>query len=146
MVAGGGRICRQRVGAVATLLSGNRAQCPSILQDAFPTFQPRNALPPKTTHALAPQTQFKAAGATQFGSGWAWLVADKSGKLSIEKTPNAVTPVVEGKAPILTMVRVMACDVLTVVGPRCRAGLLVAALPSAPQVVHRRRYTAAAPS
>jgi Fe-Mn family superoxide dismutase len=30
-------------------------------------------------------------------------VADKAGKLSIEKTPNAVTPVVEGKAPILTM-------------------------------------------
>ena len=49
------------------------------------------------------KTQFKAAGATQFGSGWAWLVADKAGKLSIEKTPNAVTPVVEGKTPILTM-------------------------------------------
>eukprot|EP00878_Enallax_costatus_P000589 GHUV01000687.1.p1 GENE.GHUV01000687.1~~GHUV01000687.1.p1 ORF type:complete len:232 (+),score=89.62 GHUV01000687.1:123-818(+) len=49
------------------------------------------------------KTQFKNAGATQFGSGWAWLVADKSGKLSIEKTPNAVTPVVEGKTPILTM-------------------------------------------
>lgn len=30
-------------------------------------------------------------------------MADKSGKLSIEKTPNAVTPVVEGKTPILTM-------------------------------------------
>jgi hypothetical protein len=30
-------------------------------------------------------------------------VADKSGKLAIEKTPNAVTPVVEGKTPILTM-------------------------------------------
>ncbi|KAI8470047.1 MAG: chloroplast Fe superoxide dismutase 1 precursor [Monoraphidium minutum] len=49
------------------------------------------------------KTQFKAAGATQFGSGWAWLCADKSGKLSIDKTPNAVTPVVEGKTPILTM-------------------------------------------
>jgi Fe-Mn family superoxide dismutase len=49
------------------------------------------------------KTQFKAAGATQFGSGWAWLVTDKAGKLSIEKTPNAVTPVVEGKTPILTM-------------------------------------------
>jgi Fe-Mn family superoxide dismutase len=44
-----------------------------------------------------------AAGATQFGSGWAWLVADKSGKLSVEKTPNAVTPIAEGKTPILTM-------------------------------------------
>ena len=49
------------------------------------------------------KAQFKAAGATQFGSGWAWLVADKAGKLSIDKTPNAVTPVVEGKTPILTM-------------------------------------------
>jgi len=49
------------------------------------------------------KTQFKAYGATQFGSGWAWLVTDKSGKLSLEKTPNAVTPVVEGKTPILTM-------------------------------------------
>lgn len=36
--------------------------------------------------------QFKTAGATQFGSGWAWLVSDKSGKLTVEKTPNAVNP------------------------------------------------------
>jgi Fe-Mn family superoxide dismutase len=43
------------------------------------------------------------AGATQFGSGWAWLVTDKAGKLTVEKTPNAVTPIVEGKTPILTM-------------------------------------------
>lgn len=39
----------------------------------------------------------------QFGSGWAWLVSDKSGKLSVTKTPNAVVPVVEGKTPILTV-------------------------------------------
>jgi Fe-Mn family superoxide dismutase len=39
----------------------------------------------------------------QFGSGWAWLVTDKSGKLSVTKTPNAVVPVVEGKTPILTV-------------------------------------------
>jgi len=62
-----------------------------------------NACTPPPTIPPTRQTQFKAAGATQFGSGWAWLVADKSGKLSIEKTPNAVTPVVEGKTPILTM-------------------------------------------
>ncbi len=49
--------------------------------------------------------EFKQAGMTQFGSGWAWLNADKAGKLSISKSPNAVTPVVEGKTPILT------CDV-----------------------------------
>lgn len=50
------------------------------------------------------KTQFKNAGATQFGSGWAWLVTDKSGKLSVDKTPNAVTPLVDdSKVPILTM-------------------------------------------
>lgn len=49
------------------------------------------------------KTEFKQAGATQFGSGWAWLNTDKAGKLSISKTPNAVNPVVDGKSPILTM-------------------------------------------
>jgi len=48
-------------------------------------------------------TQFKTAGATQFGSGWAWLVTDKAGKLSITKTPNAENPVVHGQTPILTV-------------------------------------------
>jgi Fe-Mn family superoxide dismutase len=45
---------------------------------------------------------FKTAGATQFGSGWAWLVLD-GGKLKVEKTPNAGTPLVEGKTPLITM-------------------------------------------
>lgn len=49
--------------------------------------------------------EFKAAGVGQFGSGWAWLVADKSGKLSVTKTPNAELPLVTGNTPILT------CDV-----------------------------------
>ncbi|MGB2388641.1 MAG: superoxide dismutase, partial [Henriciella sp.] len=39
-------------------------------------------------------SEFKAAGATQFGSGWAWLVI-KDGKLEIRKTPNAETPITE---------------------------------------------------
>ena len=46
---------------------------------------------------------FKTAGATQFGSGWAWLSTDKSGKLEVTKTPNAENPWVHGKTPILTM-------------------------------------------
>jgi Fe-Mn family superoxide dismutase len=49
--------------------------------------------------------EFKNAGMTQFGSGWAWLVADKSGKLSVTKTPNAELPMVTGNTAILT------CDV-----------------------------------
>lgn len=48
-------------------------------------------------------TQFKAAGGTQFGSGWAWLVL-KGGMLAITKTPNAETPLTEsGVTPLLTM-------------------------------------------
>tara|TARA_R110000868_G_scaffold51823_6_gene163861 strand:- start:9627 stop:10232 length:606 start_codon:yes stop_codon:yes gene_type:complete len=49
------------------------------------------------------KTAFAAAGATQFGSGWAWLVA-KDGKLEIRKTANAETPLTEaGVTPLLTM-------------------------------------------
>lgn len=47
--------------------------------------------------------EFAAAGATQFGSGWAWLVS-KGGKLEVRKTPNAETPITEdGVTPILTI-------------------------------------------
>ncbi len=45
--------------------------------------------------------KFAAAGTGRFGSGWAWLVADKGGALSITSTPNQDTPVMEGKTPIL---------------------------------------------
>jgi superoxide dismutase, Fe-Mn family len=47
--------------------------------------------------------QFKAAGATQFGSGWAWLVTDKGGMLTVTKSPNAETPIVTDETPILCM-------------------------------------------
>ncbi|MEB3884474.1 superoxide dismutase [Lyngbya sp. CCY1209] len=46
--------------------------------------------------------EFKNAAATQFGSGWAWLVLD-NGTLKVMKTPNAVNPIVEGKTPLLTL-------------------------------------------
>lgn len=47
--------------------------------------------------------QFTTAGATQFGSGWAWLVLT-DGKLEIVKTPNAETPVSDtGTTPLMTM-------------------------------------------
>jgi Fe-Mn family superoxide dismutase len=47
---------------------------------------------------------FVTAGKTQFGSGWVWLVLD-GGKLAIEKTGNADTPMAHGKQCLLT------CDV-----------------------------------
>lgn len=46
--------------------------------------------------------EFSTAGATQFGSGWAWLVQD-GGKLKVVKTPNAETPVSGSAKPILTI-------------------------------------------
>ena len=47
--------------------------------------------------------KFAAAGATQFGSGWAWLVLNKQGKLEVVKTLNAETPLTDGHTPLLTM-------------------------------------------
>jgi Fe-Mn family superoxide dismutase len=47
---------------------------------------------------------FKKAAVGQFGSGWAWLVADK-GKLKITHTQNGVDPLALGQAALLT------CDV-----------------------------------
>lgn len=43
------------------------------------------------------------AALTQFGSGWAWLVA-KKGAVSVVKTPNAETPFTQkGVTPLLTL-------------------------------------------
>lgn len=48
---------------------------------------------------------FSDASVKLFGSGWAWLVKDKEGKLSIRQTSNAANPLKEGFTPLLT------CDV-----------------------------------
>jgi Fe-Mn family superoxide dismutase len=44
--------------------------------------------------------KINAAGATRFGSGWAWLVAG-GGKLDIISTANQDSPVMEGKYPVM---------------------------------------------
>lgn len=46
--------------------------------------------------------EFKNAGATQFGSGWAWLVLD-GGTLKVTKTGNADLPMVHQQTALLTM-------------------------------------------
>ena len=44
--------------------------------------------------------KFAAAGATRFGSGWAWLISS-GGKLEIISTANQDSPLMTGKTPIL---------------------------------------------
>ena len=46
--------------------------------------------------------EFSAAAATQFGSGWAWLVKDGD-SLKILKTGNAETPITQDVKPLLTL-------------------------------------------
>jgi superoxide dismutase, Fe-Mn family len=48
---------------------------------------------------------FSDASVKLFGSGWAWLVKDSEGKLSIRQTSNAANPMTDGYTPLLT------CDV-----------------------------------
>lgn len=49
--------------------------------------------------------KFTTAAIGTFGSGWAWLVKNADGSLTIESTSNAATPLKEGKRALLT------CDV-----------------------------------
>ena len=49
--------------------------------------------------------KFTSAAVTLFGSGWAWLVKNQDGSLTIEAASNAGNPLKDGKTPLLT------CDV-----------------------------------
>ncbi len=51
------------------------------------------------------QAQFTDTALKLFGSGWAWLIQDKEGRLVIEGMPNAHTPLKDGRTALLT------CDV-----------------------------------
>lgn len=44
--------------------------------------------------------KFAAAGATRFGSGWAWLIFDANGKLAVTSTPNQDNPLMKGVAEV----------------------------------------------
>ncbi len=50
--------------------------------------------------------KFEAAGLSRFGSGWAWLIVNKAGKLEVVSTPNQDNPIMDASGkPIL------GCDV-----------------------------------
>jgi Fe-Mn family superoxide dismutase len=60
----------------------------SAIQSAFGSFD-------------ALKTALNDAGAKRFGSGWAWLVLDRSGKLSVTSTANQDNPLTDGLYPVL---------------------------------------------
>jgi Fe-Mn family superoxide dismutase len=55
----------------------------TAIESAFGTFEEFKA-------------KFSKAGATQFGSGWAWLCVHKGGKLDVCGTPNQDNPLMPG--------------------------------------------------
>jgi len=67
--------------------------------------QPTGALAEAINSAFGGFDAFKEqlakAATTRFGSGWAWLSADKSGKVQIESTANQDSPLMEGRTPLL---------------------------------------------
>ncbi len=47
--------------------------------------------------------KFATSGATNFGSGWTWLVKNDDGSVEIVNTSNAGCPLTDGKTPLLTV-------------------------------------------
>ena len=47
------------------------------------------------------KAEFKAAGISQFGSGWAWLVLGSDGKLKVTKSPNGSNPLATNEGKVL---------------------------------------------
>ena len=60
----------------------------SAIQQAFGSFD-------------AFKTQLNDAGVKRFGSGWAWLVIDQSGKLAVLSTANQDSPLMDGLYPVM---------------------------------------------
>jgi superoxide dismutase, Fe-Mn family len=67
--------------------------------------EPSGALAEAINKAFGSFADLKAkindAGAKRFGSGWSWLVADKSGALQVYSTANQDSPLMQGHTPIL---------------------------------------------
>jgi len=67
--------------------------------------EPTGALADAITKTFGSFADFKAkindAGVKRFGSGWSWLVLDKSGALQVLSTANQDSPLMQGQTPLL---------------------------------------------
>ncbi len=70
-----------------------------------PTGTLANAIDTKFGSFDAFKEKFLTSAATNFGSGWTWLVKNQDGSLEIVNTSNAGCPLTDNKTPLLT------CDV-----------------------------------
>src|SRR5207253_7404189 len=65
--------------------------------------EPKGKLPDDIKSTFGGFQQFKEkfadAGVKRFGSGWAWLIKNKSGKLEVVSTPNQDSPLMDGNTP-----------------------------------------------
>ncbi len=74
------------------LMSGDKTSPSGALKDAIDEFGGLDAL----------KDAVNKAGAARFGSGWAWVVTGKNGKLEVVSTPNQDNPIMDSdKTPIL---------------------------------------------
>lgn len=69
--------------------------------DNEPSGELRAAIDKKFGSFDAFKTEFTQAALNQFGSGWAWLLKDKDGALSVESSANQVSPLMENKIPLI---------------------------------------------
>ena len=74
------------------IMSGDKTSPSGALKDAIDSFGGLDAL----------KDAVNKAGAARFGSGWAWVVTGKDGKLEVISTPNQDNPIMDSdKTPIL---------------------------------------------
>jgi len=74
------------------IMSGNKGEPSGALKKAIDDFGGLDAL----------KEAVNKAGGARFGSGWAWVVTDGSGKLEVVSTPNQDNPMMDtDKTPIL---------------------------------------------
>lgn len=72
-------------------------------EDAKPTNQIESAITESFGSMEKFKEEFTKTGLTHFGSGWAWLLKNKDGRLEIKGMHDANTPIKDGDKPLLAL-------------------------------------------